>query len=740
MRMLEMRNRSHQRIANTNSPQERSNFLHTICSLFVFSPAESEVKLVPDVYSTTTSIHHIVTFNMFSVAFLLSMIVVGFGPAWAMLAADVGAAPRPSAADGYSGSFLPAAKGASEHRRPTTAHKIIAVGDLHGSATNFSILWQKLCREAYPTPDGNCDSDSFFRHVQVIFLGDYNDKHMQTREVIDLLVRIKQDPRWNPDHPPRFLCGNHDYMMSAFLRRLGTSRDELNRIAATDPEAARFLANLDDATGYPVVDEHGAPTRNAQTSAPLALDERERSFASFHADVWALQASGVNPWTTRDVQARAERPMYPWVGLAVEEPVDPFYPTDINFFPGGMHGMGRSWLNREGRTTVVSYFLPYDRDDLVRGVNLPQGVTDGNVAGGLAAFRARIRTYIAVFRDMDVGRHGAPRGGFLAALMEASPEAYAELARDFMAVVPSLHKDFYAELEWVVRIDLDPAVWGTDELIAVHGGLDPDKDAEEQLAALADKQFWNRVLQQEPIGRDPMLPGRLVPLQAKFEVATVINHPELENRAPHPPMVFKGHHGRAFGPNSRRNNSPTGELAWTSFSTKTNDKYHANYPVGVNPNQPRISPSAETMLPRGTSARQIAAWGMNCVESENVLGVDNTEHYTADHVVAGAVVGVPMENQYAIHHARTPREVPCYLQAGRIGAVVMPARREDRRGYWVYDWVTVEEEDLAANRISGEVDNLRGYLAWLFTGRDPATAGRWAPGAAAAGGRRRVAA
>lgn len=70
--------------------------------------------------------------------------------------------------------------------------QIIAIGDIHGCAKTLKALWEKL--EPY--------SDRVH-----LFVGDYIDRGPDSKEVVDFLLRVKQERK------TIFLRGNHELML-----------------------------------------------------------------------------------------------------------------------------------------------------------------------------------------------------------------------------------------------------------------------------------------------------------------------------------------------------------------------------------------------------------------------------------------------------------------------------------------------------------------------------------------------
>lgn len=86
----------------------------------------------------------------------------------------------------------------------TEGRRIYAIGDIHG---RLDLLIEMLARvtgdlKRRPHPD-----------PLVIFLGDYMDRGPESRGVLELLIDIRSS-----DLPARFLLGNHDSYVGAYLR------------------------------------------------------------------------------------------------------------------------------------------------------------------------------------------------------------------------------------------------------------------------------------------------------------------------------------------------------------------------------------------------------------------------------------------------------------------------------------------------------------------------------------------
>lgn len=83
--------------------------------------------------------------------------------------------------------------------------RIVCIGDLHGNITELRSLWGKL--------ESKLGAD--LGSATVVFLGDYCDRGPDTKSVIDWLIDLRE--RRGSD-TTRFLLGNHDFGMAAFLQ------------------------------------------------------------------------------------------------------------------------------------------------------------------------------------------------------------------------------------------------------------------------------------------------------------------------------------------------------------------------------------------------------------------------------------------------------------------------------------------------------------------------------------------
>lgn len=90
---------------------------------------------------------------------------------------------------------------------------VCCIGDIHGYYSKLRNLWSNL--EALINPNS-------FQTALIIFLGDYCDRGPDTRKVIDFLVSL---PSRYPKQTHVFLCGNHDFAFSAFVKVLPSPPD-----------------------------------------------------------------------------------------------------------------------------------------------------------------------------------------------------------------------------------------------------------------------------------------------------------------------------------------------------------------------------------------------------------------------------------------------------------------------------------------------------------------------------------
>jgi len=82
--------------------------------------------------------------------------------------------------------------------------RLYVIGDIHGRADLLVQLMKKIGEDSRKAP----------AKTRKIFLGDYVDRGLYSREVIDYLL----DLRTRETEPPVFLLGNHEQVMRELLR------------------------------------------------------------------------------------------------------------------------------------------------------------------------------------------------------------------------------------------------------------------------------------------------------------------------------------------------------------------------------------------------------------------------------------------------------------------------------------------------------------------------------------------
>lgn len=93
----------------------------------------------------------------------------------------------------------------AEKKNPRT---VICVGDIHGHIHRLRDLWRNLEAKV---------GSELFNTSTVIFLGDYNDRGPDTKQVLEFLIAL---PHLYPEQRHVFLCGNHDFAFAAFVGAL----------------------------------------------------------------------------------------------------------------------------------------------------------------------------------------------------------------------------------------------------------------------------------------------------------------------------------------------------------------------------------------------------------------------------------------------------------------------------------------------------------------------------------------
>ncbi|MFO7847788.1 MAG: metallophosphoesterase family protein [Balneolaceae bacterium] len=85
--------------------------------------------------------------------------------------------------------------------------QIVAIGDIHGCSKSLKALWEKL--------------EPYEKYIH-LFVGDYIDRGPDSREVVDFLLKVKQERK------TVFLRGNHEVMLLDALETGNTRNWMLN--------------------------------------------------------------------------------------------------------------------------------------------------------------------------------------------------------------------------------------------------------------------------------------------------------------------------------------------------------------------------------------------------------------------------------------------------------------------------------------------------------------------------------
>jgi serine/threonine protein phosphatase 1 len=89
--------------------------------------------------------------------------------------------------------------------------RIYAVGDIHGRADLLAALLSKI--------EADRSQGDYDGRAILVFIGDYVDRGLQSREVIDMLIGLDRSV-----YEPIFLMGNHEAAMLNFLDRPSSGR------------------------------------------------------------------------------------------------------------------------------------------------------------------------------------------------------------------------------------------------------------------------------------------------------------------------------------------------------------------------------------------------------------------------------------------------------------------------------------------------------------------------------------
>lgn len=84
--------------------------------------------------------------------------------------------------------------------------RIYAVGDVHGRVDLLNRILELIARDVATHDDG--------RAAKIVFLGDYIDRGDNSREVLDVLMGVREEL---PESHLQFLTGNHEAAVISFL-------------------------------------------------------------------------------------------------------------------------------------------------------------------------------------------------------------------------------------------------------------------------------------------------------------------------------------------------------------------------------------------------------------------------------------------------------------------------------------------------------------------------------------------
>src|SRR5688572_14035062 len=181
--------------------------------------------------------------------------------------------------------------GTADPRAPSTGGRLFyAVGDIHGYAQQLADLLRQIADDAGREPAAE--------RPLVVFLGDYFDRGPDGRAVVDLILTLMDDPRFEVVA----LKGNHE--------------DALLRFLADPGFAPAWIANWGQTTlsAYGVVAPSGfdvAACEAAQARFVEAMPARHRAFLeglrlSVEVGDYLFVHAGVRPGVPLDAQAERD--------------------------------------------------------------------------------------------------------------------------------------------------------------------------------------------------------------------------------------------------------------------------------------------------------------------------------------------------------------------------------------------------------------------------------------------------
>lgn len=170
----------------------------------------------------------------------------------------------------------------------TEGRRIYAIGDIHGHLRLLRGMMERVRADLRDRPHSN---------PLVVFLGDYMDRGPECRGVLEALIELRDSPL-----PTRFLLGNHDTYVGAYLR----DPDWYDRTYHWLHDAMGGNATLESYGVPDATDLHPAATRDAFASAfPRAhmafLDACE---LGFRVGGYYFVHAGIRPGVPIDRQER----------------------------------------------------------------------------------------------------------------------------------------------------------------------------------------------------------------------------------------------------------------------------------------------------------------------------------------------------------------------------------------------------------------------------------------------------
>lgn len=142
--------------------------------------------------------------------------------------------------------------------------RIYAIGDIHGRLDLLTRLLAQIDADVR-------DSDAT---IQKIFLGDYIDRGLHSREIINFFLGQRQPPG---EESPIFLFGNHELIMRAVVEQKDLTHfnnwlnfggiETLLSYGFTPAELAKDRADIMDLAAQRIPKEHVGFLKNLQASA-----------------------------------------------------------------------------------------------------------------------------------------------------------------------------------------------------------------------------------------------------------------------------------------------------------------------------------------------------------------------------------------------------------------------------------------------------------------------------------------